>query len=145
MSSEYEILLVEDSPYDAELTIRALLSKNISNALLHVKDGEEALDFIHSRGKFLERGEGNYPHLILLDLKLPKIGGIEVLKELKSDDKTKKIPTIVFTSSKEISDISECYRLGVNSYIVKPVDFDVYTTMVGHAGIYWTQINQSFR
>lgn len=145
MIGQHEILLVEDSPYDAELTIRALLSKNINSNLLHVKDGEEALDFINSRGKFLERGEGNFPHLILLDLKLPKIGGIEVLKELKNNDLTRKIPTIVFTSSKEISDISECYRLGVNSYIVKPVDFDVYNTMVGHVGIYWTQINQSFR
>lgn len=136
-----EILLVEDNPTDAELTTRALKKKNLANNLVWVKDGEEALDFIYSRGRYKDRVNGT-PKLILLDLKLPKIDGIEVLRNLKSDARTRTVPVVVLTSSHEERDIVESYQLGVNSYIVKPVDFDKFLEMVSQVGLYWSLMNK---
>jgi two-component system, response regulator len=145
MTDQQEILLVDDNPFDAELTVRALRSRIVNSKLSIVKDGEEALDFVNCRGKYSDRGTSNFPNLILLDLKLPKVTGLEVLKELKSNNGTKKIPTVVLTSSKETNDIRDAYSFGANSYIVKPVDFEVFTNIVGEAGVYWTKINQTFK
>jgi two-component system, response regulator len=126
MNHEVEILLVEDNPNDAELAMRALKKNNLANNVIRVCDGEEALDFIFARGQFKTRERLNIPKLILLDLKLPKVDGLELLKIIKADPITKLIPVVVLTSSKEESDMIESYRLGVNSYIVKPVDFDKF-------------------
>ena len=131
-----EILLVEDNQDDADLAIRALKKKNLANNLLHLEDGAEALSFIFSPDGL------NTPRLILLDLKMPKISGIEVLKALKSDERTRHIPVVMLTSSKEEPDIKECYALGVNSYIVKPVEFDSFLNAVSELGMYWLLLNQ---
>lgn len=139
---EVEILLVEDNPSDAELTIRALKKSNLANKLRHVKDGDEALDFIFGRGNYADRKVENTPKVILLDLKMPKLSGIEVLRILKADERTKKIPIVVLTSSKEDPDIKECYQLGVNSYVVKPVNFDGFLKAVSDLGLYWLLVNQ---
>jgi len=136
-----EILLVEDNPTDAELTMRALKKKNLANNLVWVKDGVEALDFIFCRGQYQGR-VNTTPKLIMLDLKLPKIDGIEVLRVLKSDAKTKTVPVVMLTSSNEERDIVESYKLGVNSYIVKPVDFDKFLEMVSQVGLYWSLVNK---
>lgn len=136
-----EILLVEDNPTDAELTLRALRRHNLANNVVWVKDGAEALDFLHSRGNYANRKNGT-PKLILLDLKLPKIDGIEVLRELKTDSKTKIIPVVMLTSSQEERDLVESYRLGVNSYIVKPVDFEKFLETVSQVGFYWSLMNK---
>src|SRR5579862_1424523 len=130
-----EILLVEDSTTDAEMTIRALKRHNLSNRLVWVKDGAEALEFIYSIGAYAGRQSGN-PRLILLDLKMPKVDGIEVLQQLKGDDATRLIPVVVLTSSAEESDIVRSYSLGVNSYLVKPVDFGKFIDVVAQAGLY---------
>jgi len=136
-----EILLVEDNPTDAELTMRALRKKNLANNLFWVKDGVEALDFIFCRGQY--EGRANLtPKLILLDLKLPKIDGIEVLRTIKADARTRTIPVVMLTSSYEERDIVESYQLGVNSYIVKPVDFDKFLDMVSQVGLYWALVNK---
>jgi two-component system, response regulator len=136
MRKNIEILLVEDNPDDADLAIRALKKRNLANNLLHLEDGAEALDFIFS-------SEGlNTPKLILLDLKMPKVSGIQVLQAIKSDLRTKGIPVVVLTSSKEDPDIKECYSLGVNSYIVKPVEFDKFLDAVSELGLYWLLLNQ---
>ncbi|MEZ5072179.1 MAG: response regulator [Bacteroidales bacterium] len=137
-----EILLVEDNPHDAEMTIRALRKQHLANHLEHVSDGEEALDFVFARGKFAHRKPDQGPRVILLDLKLPKIGGLDVLRTLKSDPETKHLPVVVLTSSREDKDIVESYQLGVNSYIVKPVDFDKFVQAVGELGWYWLLLNQ---
>jgi len=142
MNQEVEILLVEDNPNDAELTLRALKKNNLANKVIRVCDGEEALDFIFARGQFKERKKENTPKVILLDLKLPKIDGLEVLKIIKADPITKIIPVVVLTSSHEESDMVESYRLGVNSYIVKPVDFDKFIDSVRDIGLYWLLLNQ---
>jgi len=142
MNIEVEILLVEDSMNDAELTIRALKKNNLANKLIHLEDGQEALDFIFAEGNYSERKIENIPKVILLDLKMPKINGIQVLQKIKSDERTKTIPVIVLTSSKEDPDIQECYRLGVNSYVVKPVQFDKFLDAVSQLGLYWMLINQ---
>lgn len=142
-NSHVEILLVEDNPNDAELTIRALRKINISNKLIHLKDGAEALDFIFGIGTFEGRNINKRPKVILLDLKMPKVDGIEVLKKIKENDNTKKIPVVVLTSSKEDPDISTCYSLGVNSYIVKPVEFDSFIKAVSEVGLYWMLLNQA--
>jgi CheY-like chemotaxis protein len=142
MNNEVEILLVEDNPQDAEMAIRALKKNNLANNLIHVKDGEEALDFIFARGKFSDRKGKSNPKVILLDLKLPKVGGLEILKEVKSDPNTKMIPVVVLTSSKEENDMVESYKLGVNSYIVKPVDFDKFINCIKDLGLYWLVVNQ---
>jgi CheY-like chemotaxis protein len=142
MKTAVEILLVEDNPQDAEMAIRALKKNNLANNLIHVKDGEEALDFIFAKGIYSDRkGESN-PKVILLDLKLPKVGGLEILKEVKNDPNTKMIPVVVLTSSKEESDMVESYKLGVNSYIVKPVDFDKFVNCIKELGMYWLVVNQ---
>lgn len=141
--NQVEILLVEDNPHDAELALRALKKNKVANQIKVVTDGVEALDFIFARGDYSERDIANGPRLILLDLKLPKVDGLEVLKAVKSDPRTKHIPIVVLTSSKEERDIVESYRLGVNSYIVKPVDFDKFVEAVKRLGFYWLLLNQS--
>jgi Response regulators consisting of a CheY-like receiver domain and a winged-helix DNA-binding domain len=142
MTNEVEILLVEDNPSDAELALRALKKNNLANNVIRVCDGEEALDFIFARGKYKTRERLNIPKLILLDLKLPKVDGLELLKIIKADPVTKLIPVVVLTSSIEESDMIESYRLGVNSYIVKPVDFDKFIESVKNIGFYWLLLNQ---
>lgn len=142
MENAVEILLVEDNPQDAEMAIRALKKNNLANHLIHVKDGEEALDFIFTRGSFSDRKGKSNPKVILLDLKLPKVGGLEILKEVKSNPNTKTIPVVVLTSSKEENDMVESYKLGVNSYIVKPVDFDKFINCIKDLGMYWLVVNQ---
>ncbi|MGZ3752057.1 MAG: response regulator [Mucilaginibacter sp.] len=137
-----EILLVEDNPHDAEMTIRALKKSNLANRLIHVKDGAEALDFIFSRGAFAERSADNKPKVILLDIKMPKVDGIEVLRQIKSNENTKTIPVVIMTSSKEEQDIITSYNLGVNSYVVKPVDFEGFAKAVSELGFYWLITNQ---
>lgn len=136
-----EILLAEDSETDAEMTIRALQGKNLTNRLVWVKDGAEALDFIFRRGAYADRPAG-LPKLLLLDLKMPKVDGIEVLREVKSAEETKAMPVVVLTSSAEERDIAASYMLGVNSYIVKPVDFVKFVDEVAKAGCYWVLVNR---
>ncbi|MFZ6872196.1 response regulator [Undibacterium sp. Di27W] len=137
-----EILLVEDSEDDAEMTMRALKKHNFGNQLTWVKDGAEALDFLFYAGPYTKRRSGN-PKLVLLDVKMPKMDGIEVLKHLKADDKTKSIPVVILTSSAECTDVTESYKLGVNSYLVKPVDFDSFMSVVAQVGLYWTVTNKA--
>jgi len=140
--NHYEILLVEDNPTDAELTIRALNKYNLGNNLIHLKDGAEALDFIFAKGEYSDGTVKNGLKVILLDLKMPKVDGLEVLRQIKSDDRTKTIPVIIMTSSKEDQDIITSYKNGVNSYVVKPVDFDQFAKAVADLGLYWLLINQ---
>ena len=142
-TSPVEILLVEDDPHDVELTLRALKKHNVANRLHMVKDGAEAIDFLFASGAYEDREPNDRPKLILLDLKLPKVSGLEVLRAVKSDESTKNIPVVVLTSSREERDIVESYRLGVNSYIVKPVDFDKFLNAVGEVGLYWLLLNVS--
>ncbi|PXX42091.1 response regulator [Undibacterium pigrum] len=137
-----EILLVEDSEDDAEMTMRALRKHNFGNKLTWVKDGAEALDFLFCAGGYSRRQTGN-PKLVLLDVKMPKMDGIEVLKHLKANDKTKSIPVVILTSSAECTDVTESYKLGVNSYLVKPVDFDAFMNVVAQVGLYWTVTNKA--
>ncbi len=137
-----EILLVEDNPNDAEMALRALKKNNISNSIYHVSDGEEAVDFIFARGIYSSRSAMTNPRLILLDLKLPKVDGLEVLKILKEDSSTRTIPIVILTSSREEKDLVESYQLGVNSYIVKPVDFDNFCSSIKDIGMYWMLLNQ---
>jgi two-component system, response regulator len=139
---QIEILLVEDNPNDAELTMRALKRGGLANKLMWVKNGEDALDFLFRRGAFAAR-EDACPRLVLLDLKMPGMDGIEVLRAIKAEDKTRRIPIVVMTSSQEESDIGQTYDLGVNSYVVKPVDFGSVTDIVRQAGYYWLAINRS--
>ena len=136
-----DILIVEDNPNDAELTIRALKKSNLANHIFVAENGEEALDFIYSRGKFSERDKSKTLKVIFLDLKLPKISGLEVLKEVKSNELTKMLPVVIITSSKEDPDIQEAYALGANSYVVKPVDFDSFIHAISATGLYWLLIN----
>lgn len=142
MNGEIEILLVEDNPDDAEMAIRALRRSNILNKLTHLNDGVMALDFLFGRGEFSGRDTNNKPRLILLDLKMPRLNGMEVLRAIKQHELTKHIPVVVLTSSKEHPDVEECYRLGVNSYIVKPVEFDNFMKAVSELGVYWLLLNQ---
>jgi two-component system, response regulator len=141
--SPVEILLVEDNPNDVELALRAFKKNKLVNRVYIVRDGEEALDYIFCRGNYVERNFNHTPKLILLDLKLPKIDGIEVLKQIKSDPRTNSIPVVVLTTSREECDVLETYRLGVNSYILKPVDFDQFVDSVRQIGFYWMLLNQS--
>jgi two-component system response regulator len=142
MIQEVEILLVEDSKSDAEMTIRALRKNHIINYIYHVKDGAEALDFIFARGSYTHRTIENCPKVILLDLKMPKVNGVEVLQAIKADERTKKIPVVILTSSKENPDIQKSYDLGANSYVVKPVEFDEFMKAISDLGLYWLLINQ---
>lgn len=137
-----DIVLVEDNMSDAELAIRALKKKNLANNLIHLHDGEEALHFIFGQGAYANRDVSRNPKLILLDLKMPKLNGMEVLAKIKADEKTRIIPVVVLTSSKEDPDIETCYRLGVNSYIVKPVAFDNFLEAVSKLGMYWLILNE---
>lgn len=137
-----DILLVEDNATDAELCIRALKKHNLANNLVWVKDGAEALDLIFRTGTYAADSNGVKPKVILLDLRLPKVDGIEVLRRLKSDEHTSDIPIAVLTSSKEDRDLKECYRLGVNSYIAKPVEFDQFADTIAKLGLYWLVINR---
>jgi two-component system, response regulator len=136
-----EILLAEDSEADAEMTMRALQRKHLANRLVWVKDGAEALDFLFRRGAYAQRPEG-LPKLLLLDLKMPKVDGIEVLREVKSNEATRTLPVVMLTSSAEERDIVASYSLGVNSYIVKPVDFVKFVEEVAKAGCYWVLVNR---
>jgi CheY-like chemotaxis protein len=138
-----EILIVEDTPQDLELTLRALRKSNLANNIHVARDGAEAVEFIFCEGPHADRKIQDGPKVILLDLKLPKIDGIEVLRRVKSDSRTKSIPVVVLTSSKEQKDVVESYQLGVNSYIVKPVDFERFASAVGELGLYWLLLNQS--
>jgi two-component system response regulator len=138
-----DILIVEDNAQDAELTVRALKKQNLVNTIFVVGDGEEALDFIFSRGKFHRRDSIRPLKVIFLDLKLPKIGGLQVLKEIKSNQKTKKLPVDIVTSSKEDPDIKAAYELGANSYVVKPVDFNAFFQSMSNTGLYWLLVNEA--
>lgn len=135
-----EILLVEDNPYDAEMTIEALKEHKLANKLHLARDGAEALDYLFEVNGSLKH---ETPKVILLDLKLPKVDGLEVLRRIKSDERTKTIPVVVLTSSNQESDLNECYRLGVNSYITKPVEFENFVSAVSDLGFYWLLLNQS--
>jgi CheY-like chemotaxis protein len=137
-----DILLVEDNPTDAELTMRALRKGNLANQITWVKDGAEALEFVFRNGAYADRPKQN-PRLILLDLKLPKVDGIEVLRRIKKDEQTRAIPVVMVTSSAEGRDIAESYQLGVNSYVVKPVEFDAFSETVAKAGFYWMLVNKT--
>ena len=128
--------------HDAELTIRSLKKVNLANNLVHVQDGEEALDFVFGRGKFARRDPQKRPKVILLDIKMPKVDGIEVLRQIKANELTRSIPVVVMTSSREEQDIITSYELGVNSYVVKPVNFEAFAKAISDLGLYWLIINQ---
>ncbi|TGK20823.1 response regulator [Leptospira fluminis] len=142
-SRNFEILYAEDNPSDAELTMRGFKKRNLFNRIAHVRDGEEALDFLFCRGRFADRDVNEVPLFVLLDLKMPKVDGLEVLKAMKADNKLKLVPVIMLTSSSEEKDIVESYELGVNSYIVKPVEFEKLITTVTEIGQYWCIVNKS--
>lgn len=137
-----EILLIEDNLNDAELTIRALKKNHLSNAITHVHDGVEAIEYLFATGRYARRNIAERPRLILLDIKMPKVDGFEVLQKIKADGLMRKIPVVMLTSSKEDQDIERCYALGVNSYVVKPVDFTVFYKAVSDLGFYWMLLNQ---
>ena len=137
-----EILLAEDNPRDVEMTLRALRKHNLANNVHVVRDGAEALDFVFATGAYAGRSMLHKPKVILLDLKLPKVDGIEVLRKIKADDRTKVIPVAVLTSSREDQDLQACYTLGVNSYIVKPLEFESFVKAVSDLGLYWLLLNQ---
>jgi CheY-like chemotaxis protein len=136
------ILMVEDDPKDVELTLTALEEYNLSNEVVVTSDGEEALDYLYQRGKFQARTNGN-PAVLLLDLKLPKVDGLEVLQQIKSDEKLKMIPVVVLTSSREERDMVASYKLGVNAYVVKPVDFHEFVNAIKELGVFWAIINEA--
>ncbi len=139
-----EVLLVEDNINDAELTIRELKKHNMANNLVHVKNGEEALDFIFATGKYAGKRDIQYsPKVVLLDIHMPKVNGIEVLQKIKSDPRTRSTPVVILTSSKENPDIKRCYDLGANSYIVKPVNFESFAEAIKNLGLFWLLLNQS--
>lgn len=139
---EIEILLIEDNPDDLEMTLRALRRAKLANSIHVARDGAEALEFIFAQGPHAGRKVENGPKVMLLDLKLPKVDGLEVLRRVKADPRTKVIPVVVLTSSKEQPDVVECYKLGVNSYIVKPVNFERFAAAVAELGMYWLLLNQ---
>jgi CheY-like chemotaxis protein len=136
------ILLVDDSELDAELTIRSLKKSNLANKLTWVKDGQEALDYLFKQGDYARR-EDTLPRIILLDLNMPRVNGIEVLKAIKADERTKRIPVVVMTSSQEEKDVAQTHDLGVNSYVVKPLDFNALADVVGRVGYYWLAVNRT--
>lgn len=141
--TDIEILLVEDNKSDAKLTIRELKKHHLANNLVHLIDGAQAIDFIFCKGEYAERNFDNKPKVIFLDIKMPKISGLEVLKALKSDERTRHIPVVMMTSSKEEKDILESHRLGVNSYVVKPVGFENFSKTVAELGYYWLVVNNT--
>ena len=137
-----EILLVEDNQNDAEMTMRALRKNNFANRLFWVRDGVEALDFIRCKGVYTKRDRLQFPKLMLLDLKMPRLDGLDVLRELKSDERTRAIPIVAMTSSNQDRDVAESYRLGVNGYVTKPVQFSDFMEAVAKIGMYWLMVNQ---
>lgn len=137
-----DVLLAEDNPTDAEMALRAFRKNNLANKVHWVKDGEEALEYVMCTGRYAERNAGHLPKLLLLDLKMPKVDGIDVLRQLKAEERFKLIPVVIMTSSNEERDVVETYRLGVNSYIVKPVDFSKFVTTVAEVGMYWLLANR---
>jgi len=137
-----DILLVEDTDDDAELTVRALKKRGLANAVVRVSDGAEALDYLYATGAHAGRDRQHLPQVILLDLRLPKLSGIEVLRRIKADERLRLIPVVVLTSSQEEVDLADCYRLGVNSFVTKPVEFDEFARVVGELGFYWLLINR---
>lgn len=137
-----EILLVEDNDYDAELTLNALKNHNLSNNVVRLKDGAEAIDYLFGKGAYENRNIRNKPKIVLLDIKMPKVNGLEVLKAIREDEDTSKIPVVMLTSSKEEQDMVESYEYGANSYILKPVEFDEFTKAVKDVGFYWLILNQ---
>ena len=141
MTERKRILLVEDNPNDVELTLRALADYHLANEVMVVHDGAEALDYLYQRGAYVLRAPEN-PVLILLDIKMPKVDGLEVLRQLKQDDQLKRIPVVIMTSSREEQDVIESYRLGVNAYVVKPIDFPQFTEAIKTLGLFWIVINQ---
>jgi CheY-like chemotaxis protein len=141
MSNIGRILLVEDDPKDVELTLTALEEYNLANEVVVARDGEEALDYLYSRGNFTTRS-GDNPAVLLLDLKLPKVNGLEVLQQVKTDEKLKMIPVVVLTSSHEEKDMVASYKLGVNAYVVKPVDFHEFVNAIKELGVFWAVINE---
>jgi two-component system response regulator len=145
MTSEIEVLLVEDNANDAEMTIRVLKKNNLANKLLHLKDGQAALDFLFAEGKYKGRPVEQTPKVVLLDLKMPKVNGIEVLERIKKDERTRHIPVVVLTSSKEDPDIKICYSLGVNGYVVKPVEFELFQQAISDLGLFWLIVNTANR
>ena len=142
MNPPLEILLVEDNPHDAELTIRTLSKHHLSNHLLQVSDGQAALDFLLGTGAHAGRDCRQQPKVVLLDLKLPKLDGIEVLRQLRADERTRQVPVVVLTSSREDCDVIQAYQLGANSYIVKPMDFEKFSETVRQIGLYWLLLNE---
>lgn len=142
MLQEVEILLVEDNAADAELTIRALNNVKVTNNILHLKDGAEALEYLFGNGAYVDRDITKQPKVILLDIKMPKVDGIEVLRQLKTNEQTKLIPVVIMTSSSEEQDIISSYQLGVNSYVVKPVGFEDFAKAVSELGLYWMLLNK---
>lgn len=139
---EYEILIIEDNPDDSELMIWSLESNHLANSLILIEDGEEALEFIFARGRYSDRDIIKPPKVIFLDLKLPKVDGLEILKQIKSNEQTKKIPVIIVTSSKEDPDIDRAYTLGANSYVVKPVNFKSFSETMKQLKLYWLVVNE---
>ena len=142
MSQIRKILLVEDSRNDAELTLEALSEHRLANEVLHLRDGAEALDYLYGRGRFEGRPPGT-PAFVLLDLKMPKVDGLEVLRQMKDDERLASIPVVILTSSREERDLVESYRLGANAYVVKPVDFDAFQDAVRQLGVFWAVINEA--
>ena len=142
MKKEYEIVIVEDNPEDSELMLRSLKKNQLSNHLIVLEDGELALDFFFRRGKFKERKASSSNLMIFLDLKLPKVDGLEILRQLKSNPDTKKIPVVIVTSSNQDPDIETAYELGANSYVVKPVDYEKFTDTIKQLGLYWLVVNE---
>lgn len=142
---QVQVLLVEDNPRDAEMTLRTLSKRNLANNVVHVQDGQEALDWLFGNGAYADRDPNHPPKLALLDLKLPKVDGLQVLRAIRADERTRLIPVVVMTSSQEERDVVESYKLGVNSYIVKPMDFDNFSTAVAELGHYWLLLNQKLR
>ncbi len=143
MNQEYEIVIVEDNPNDAELMIRSLKKNNLANNLILLEDGEEAMNFFFRQGKYEGVEMTEIPKVIFLDLKLPKVSGLEILKNLKTNTATRKIPVIIVTSSKEDPDIQAAYELGANSYVVKPVNFDRFKQTISQLGLYWLVVNEN--
>jgi len=143
MDQEIDVLIVEDSESDAEMTIRALKKNNFANRLFHVHDGAEALDFLFGEGEYSNKEVARTLKIILLDLKMPKLNGMEVLQKIKGDARTKKIPVVMLTSSKEDPDIQECYNLGANGYVVKPVKFSEFQQTITNLGLFWLLVNES--
>jgi CheY-like chemotaxis protein len=142
--NEVEVLLVEDNPHEAQLALRMFKKYNLGHRLLHIDEGIDALDFVFARGKYAGREGSTALKVIFLDLKLPRIDGLEILKQIKGDERTRLIPIVVFTSSKEESDLAAAYKAGANSYIVKPVDFETFSATITALGNFWLYVNQPF-